>query len=150
MVHDRITGDFTLEAQKNLLSRHGDPEPVALRDVAAIWGHQSQNAHSKSVKIMDKGGQEHVLTKAGMQSLAQAGDALRKSFIPAKNIEGDEPYMVNPEHVQVKGNVLEDGTAEVSLPNRHTSVYLVDAEFGFGMDVTEAKSTVRNANRIPN
>jgi hypothetical protein len=141
MVKEHITGDFTLQARKNLISRYGDQEPIALKDIAAIRGHQSMNAHSKSVKIMDKGGQEYVLTRTGQENPVQAAKEIRESFLPAKSPDDDEPHMVNPDHVSIKGKVLDDDTALIQLPNK-SSVYLVDEEFGFGMDLIETKLTV--------
>lgn len=135
---------FTLEAQKNHLTKYGDPEPIALKDVTAIWEHQSPNANQSSYKILDKQGQECKLTKNGQNEIAQAKDFIKDTFIPARSVKDDSPLMVNPSNISSaidKATVDEDGTSIISLPNK-TEIYLVDDLYGFGLDTAEAAKAV--------
>ena len=144
MVGEHIKGDFTLEAQKNLLSRYGEPEPIALKDVAAIWGHQSMNAKNSSIKIMDKGGQEMRLTPDGQATLQQAADEIKKQFLPARDPENNEaPCMVNPHLVSFDDKHIDgdEDTATVTLPNKR-ALYLIDEEFGFSLDAQETRKAL--------
>ncbi len=145
MVHEHITSNFTIEAQKNCLTSYDSPTPIALSNVLAIW----EDPKSGNMKIYNDKGQEHKLTESGYTDILEARNYLKQNFVPAKtaqacdviNIPQDMPMMVNPTNLSTQKMTCEDDVAVIPLPNG-LEIYLIDAELGFGLDEAEVQNTV--------